>query len=417
MALIEKIHPIIKEDISYILKFQSEYKKELESRKTYALNDPIDVSIIPRVITKEEHKKISSATESLAKSAFLYLSDCLENKDNALDSELNMMLNRFNDNELNYSKSHFSGNGRFDFVKQGELYKLLEMNMVNVSALAYGHQPMATLLDMFPRLNQNFYYLYPPDAMKRRLNSLDINSMLILTKSKSHKDYSDCALNDWELISERLKPIDSIIVNEDNFDNLKFIQKDLYYNGKKQDAVYLRHLDSIEGLENYYGLAKKLLDSNAFIFDNFLTMYLEDKDLTITTKYNPENNLFIPKHYSITDLLKTSREIFPNFVLKIKDMHSGKGVYIGPKRDDLKTSKKAIVQERCFPNLFPVYSIQGLEGDAVSDIAAFISYDYDAKNRKMNSFEISGYLSRFTFSNNKTNICQGGGMIPVLLEK
>jgi hypothetical protein len=106
------------------------------------------------------------------------------------------------------------------------------------------------------------------------------------------------------------------------------------------------------------------------------------------------------------------------WVLKLRDRHSGEGVFLEP--DEMAThwdAPDAILQERIHPDPFPVVTVHGYRGDAVADLAVHVSYRYDVGRRELVTAEIAGYFSRFSLTGGKVNLCTGGGIVPVLSER
>jgi hypothetical protein len=140
-------------------------------------------------------------------------------------------------------------------------------------------------------------------------------------------------------------------------------------------------------------------------------MLLEDKDLRFLSKYNSKLKEVIPEIYDVSEL---KLDDYSDYVLKLKDTHCGKGVIISPK--DIENKENAILEERIYANLYPVYTIEGNNGKAPYDTGVYISYHYDMR-KGLEKFEVSGYLTRFSLKSDIVNLSRGGGLIPVLIEK
>jgi len=105
-------------------------------------------------------------------------------------------------------------------------------------------------------------------------------------------------------------------------------------------------------------------------------------------------------------------------VLKLRDRHSGEGVFLEPGEMAAHWgSPDAVLQERIHPDPFPVVTVHGHRGDAVADLAVHVSYRYAVEPRELVTAEIAGYFSRFSLTGGKVNLCTGGGIVPVLSER
>jgi hypothetical protein len=76
-----------------------------------------------------------------------------------------------------------------------------------------------------------------------------------------------------------------------------------------------------------------------------------------------------------------------------------------------------VLQERIPIDRMRVRSLLGFEGVASYDIAVHISFDYNLRSRSLLACTVSGYPSRYAPHGDVVNISQGGGVIPVLVER
>jgi hypothetical protein len=107
-----------------------------------------------------------------------------------------------------------------------------------------------------------------------------------------------------------------------------------------------------------------------------------------------------------------------DWVLKLRDRHSGEGVFLEA-AEMLRHwhDPAAVLQRRIEPEPFPVVTVHGHRADAVTDLAVHVSYRYDVAARRLVTAEIAGYFSRFSLTGGKVNLCTGGGIVPVLSER
>ncbi|MFA6023378.1 MAG: hypothetical protein WC781_04805 [Candidatus Pacearchaeota archaeon] len=386
------------------------YKTILKQKKVYIEEDPEDVSIYPRIIKKKEHEEIRIMCRDLTEAAFSRFENYLNGTVEIPISKINDFLSKMQTNE-----TLFSGNARYDFLKEGCEYKLVEMNFVNVGALIESTESAAAIMQLFPELKEKFYYESPLMHVKKRMDERNAKRIVLLTRDDYSKQLSDSS--DRPYIRDSLSPLEVIIVPEREYKEIEFNKgKKTKYLGKPVDAFYLKHLDGTNGdddsLFKNESFCREMLQSKSFLFDSLLTMLLEDKDLRFLSKTNSKVDKYLPK---IIDLeegrnLKDCSE----YVLKLKDTHCGKGVIISPKS---LPEGNAILQQRIHTNKFPVRTILGKEGNGTYDTGVYVSYCYDFNKREIKQCEVAGYLTRYSLNKDIVNLSQGGGLIPTLIEK
>ncbi|MDO8516984.1 MAG: hypothetical protein Q7S33_02560 [Nanoarchaeota archaeon] len=382
-----------------------EFKESLKQKKVYVDEDPEDVSIYPRVISRKEHQEMERICRDITNSAFSNLSEYIKNPAKLNQTNLNNLVA-----ELPLNQKIISGNARYDFLKQGEQVKLIEMNMLNVGAIIEATESCSSIFQICPELAEEFYFKSPVVGIKSRLDKAKVLSLILLTRENYSKQQSDSS--DRQYIKNSLSPIETFIVPENEYHEIKFDNKNVLFNGQKIDGVYLRHLDGTDNaIFEYNDFCKKLCSSDIFIMDHFKTLLLEDKDLRFLTKINPKLGQYIPKIFNVNEVDPSS---YSEYVLKIRDMHCGAGVIISPTSID---KKNAILQERIHTNKFPIKTIEGKEGIATYDTGIYVSYSYDLEKEKLIDYGISGYLTRFSLEKDIVNLSQGGGLIPTLIEK
>ncbi len=397
------------ENIQRILQSRlSDFEQVLRARSVYTDDDPEDVSIYPRIIPKNEHKDIQDICSKLTEAAFSAFSTYLENSSDIIHSHMNDYLI-----SLPVNQRVFSGNARYDFLKEGDKFKLIEMNFVNVGALIEATESAASILELFPELSNSFYYESPTQHLKSRMEERSTKLVLLLTRD----DYSAQVTDSFDrpYIKRELLPIEVRIIPEREYKDIVFSNGSIFHKGSKVDAIYPRHLDGTEGYDDVLFKREKfcrsLLESNVFIFDHLSTMLLEDKDLRFLTRAKPTVQDYLPE---ILDPSQVDHLLLPNYVLKLRNIHMGKGVIISPQLVDI---EEAILEERIHTNKFPVFTIHGNQGDAVYDTGVYISYCYDLNMRELRTCEVAGYLTRFSLDKDIVNLSQGGGLIPTLIEK
>ncbi len=383
------------------------------ARRAYDGSDPepCDISILPRVVTAGQAAEFAAICRPIVAASLARVLDVHAGNDHVNDWSLNWI-----GHSVARLPAELFGNVRLDFLLDGGRPRLLEGGWVNLSAVEYAPQAALAVLDVAPGLRQQFTVLWPAERFRDRLREQGVRRVAILVKEK-RSIYSQ---HDWELIQEVLAPIESVVVAEPDFPTIEFGDGEIVVAGKRCDAVYLRSLDGPaafagpQAQSNRQTLAM-LLDSGVKFHDHPLTLLAEDKDLGWLVDREPGLEGVVPRTCRPDDVSRTEAA---RWVLKLRDRHSGEGVFLDePEMLAHWNDPDAILQERIEPDRFPVRTVHGLSGEAIADLAVHISYRYDVARRELVTAEIAGYFSRFSLTGGKVNLCTGGGIVPVLCER
>ena len=383
-----------------------EFEEKLRENKVLVEEDPEDFSILPRIISKAEDQRIQEMCRVILESAFSALQKYLRNPSVAptlFHSEY-LLSQPFHQNVL-------SGNARFDFLKQNDLYKLIEMNFVNVGAIIESTESAALWLQVFPEFRRMFSYKSPAIHARSRLQEQDVRNVLLLTRDDYSAQFSD--FSERTYLKRMLHPLETTILPEREYSRVMFDEK-VRLDDITIDAIYPKHLDGTNGKEDALfkreAFCRSLLSSDVFVFDHFVTMLLENKDLRFLG--NGAVTPYLPKIFDPSEL-EHVRD-YSGLVLKEKDIHMGKGITIAPTSINVPNT---IVQERICANSFPVLALDGNSGKGVFDTGVYVSYRYDINRGSLDICEVAGYLTRFSLTSEIVNISRGGGVIPTLVER
>jgi hypothetical protein len=383
------------------------------SRRAYDGSDPepCDISILPRVVTVAQAAEFAAICRSIVAASLGRVLDVHAGWEDVSGWPLAWIAA-----EVRQLPDEFVGNVRLDFLLEDGRPRLLEGGWVNLSAIDYAPQAALSLLDIQPALRQAFTVDRPAVCMRKRLLEQGIRRLAILVKEK-RSIYSQ---HDWELIQEVLAPIESVVVAEPDFPSIERGDGHIIVDGQPCDAVYLRSLDGPVAFAGPHAESNRrtlsmLLDSGVFFHDHPITLLAEDKDLAWLVEREPGLEAVVPRSRRPAEV---SRSDAKHWVLKLRDRHSGEGVFLEEPEilahwDD----PDAVLQERIESDRFPVVTIHGLSGDAVADLAVHVSYRYDVRRRELVTAEVAGYFSRFSLTSGKVNLCTGGGIVPVLSER
>jgi hypothetical protein len=374
--------------------------------------EPCDISLVPRVVTAARRRFLEPLVHRLVQASIDAALDARGDVPEADDGYSLAWIG----GQVGRLPRQLVGNVRFDFLPQGDDLKLLEAGWVNLSAVDYASQAAAALLDTVPALGESFGVERPCVGMKRRLDELGVRTLVILVK-ETHTPYAE---NDWELIREALRPIESVVLSEREYGALSCRDDKLHVGDLPIDAVYLRALDGPAAFSGPHARLNRetlalLLGSDVIFLDHPLLLHAEDKDLSFLVDRDPGLAEVVPRMRPARGAVGADAA---QWVLKLRDRHSGDGVFfeacdLERHRDD----PGAILQERLEANCFPINTVHGYQGSAITDLAVHVSYRYDIPARKIVTAEIAGFFSRFARDGLRVNLCTGGGIVPVLTER
>jgi hypothetical protein len=384
-----------------------------ERRRAYDRRDPepCDISILPRVVTAAQAAELGPICRRIVRASIERVLDLQAGRESAADVPLAWIAGL-----MPRPPAEFMGNVRLDFLLERGRPRLLEGGWVNLSAVDYAPQAALALLDGEPALADRFHVERPAARMRERLAERGVRRVAILVKER-HTVY---AANDFDLIRGLYAPIESVIVAEPDFPTIRGGDGVVLVGDLPCDAVYLRALDGPAAFAGPHAATNRrtletLLASGVAFHDHPLLLLAEDKELGWLVARDPALAAVVPRSLPPASVSPAEAD---RWVLKLRDRHSGEGVFLEP--DEMAThwdAPDAILQERIHPDPFPVVTVHGHRGDAVADLAVHVSYRYDVGRRELVTAEIAGYFSRFSLTGGKVNLCTGGGIVPVLSER
>jgi len=384
-----------------------------ERRGAYDRRDPepCDISILPRVVSRSLADDLAAISRRIVQASIERVLDIQAGREQAQDVPLAWIAGL-----VDQPPAMLLGNVRLDFLLEDGRPRLLETGWVNLSGVDYAPQAALALLDCQPALTEHFRVERPAERMRERLGEQGIRRLAILVKD----DHSVYAANDFALIRDVLRPIDTVIVSERDFAGIGGGRRGVVVNDLACDAVYLRSLDGPAAFGGPRAATnrqtlERLLASGVVFHDHPLMLLAEDKDLGWLVERDPSLAAVVPRTVPATAFPEA---VPPGWVLKLRDRHSGEGVFLDPAEIAAhRTEAAAVLQERITADPFPVLTVHGHEGEAVTDLAVHMSYRYDVGRRRLEVAEIAGYFSRFSLTGGKVNLCAGGGIVPVLSER
>lgn len=383
------------------------FRAHLERLLFFDERDPNDVSILPLVMPWSRHLAYQRAAETICRAALHGFADRLDPA-------------RFHGDDLQRLVQTFplqqdviSGNARFDFLEQGNDMRLVEMNFVGVGTVGHSLQATLALLEAVPALKDRYVCLHPTSAFREQLLRGGHGTVALLTKDNDRDYYASWL--DRVIIAEGVKPVRMIIVPRHQWPEFSASGGTLSFRGMHIDAVYPREMTWRKSIEAGADWCRFFLSSGAFCLDHWSLVLAEEKDLRFLVPHDRAVEQYLPRTWSLDEI---GPDVDPTgLVLKRKHDHGGEGVWVAPTELPSVNRDDYVLQERIPMDRIRVRSLLGFEGVVSYDIAAHISFDYNLRTRSLLACNVSGYLSRYAPHGDVVNISQGGGVIPVLVER
>jgi hypothetical protein len=382
------------------------FRQALVARQFCEDHDLRDVSLLPLVISRQEHARHTADARRLCRAALGAFAKRLDPA-RFVGDPFQSLLQR-----LPLRQRVLCGNARFDFLPRQGALRLVELNFVGVGTTARPHRSAEALLDCLPELGDELEPLRPVDAFARQLKRHGVRSLVLLTKDND-REYGTPWL-DRLLVARHLGPAEVTIVPRSDWGRFTRHDGRLLLDGRPVDAIYPRELTWRPSIEEGIDWIHFFLEAGPPCFDHWALILLEDKDLRHLALHDPAVGDLLPGTWDAED--PPVGVPLSELVLKRRHDHGGEGVQVGPKALPAEDRAEWLLQERIRADRREVNTLLGFRGRVVHDLAIHVCYDYDLERCELIHCEVSGYLSRFAPEGDVVNLAQGGGVIPVLLE-
>jgi hypothetical protein len=386
---------------------RDDFRQAIVRRRFCTADDPRDVSLVPLAVSAAEHAEYQQAATRIVAAALAAFAARRDPARFAGDAFQRLI------QSLPVEQPVIAGNARLDFLPTAEGPKLLELNFVGVGTTARPHQATAALLDCLPHLRTRHELLLPTAAFGRQLARLGCRRLALLTKDND-REYVTPWL-DRLLIQEQLRPVEVLIVPRREWDGFRTLDGRLGFRGLPIDAIYPRELTWRSSIEEGIDCCRFFLESGSVCLDHWGLILVEDKDLRFLLRQDAALADLLPRSWNLGE--QPPDLDCGDLVLKRRHDHGGEGVIVGPERLPEAACDDWLVQERLRGPRLPIETLGGFSGTVTHDLAAHVCYEYDLKRGRLTHCEVSGYLARYAPAGDVVNLSQGGGVIPLLVER
>ncbi|HLD89085.1 MAG TPA: hypothetical protein VI894_02665 [Candidatus Nanoarchaeia archaeon] len=383
----------------------------------------------PHIISQNLHQKIRTAmkhlTEVLVRAAY-------ENSfEDYPSSDLVNAIRAITDKKP--AKKIIPFSMRVDCLPFQDGLKIIEINAVQYGAYGDAAILSKSLEQANPELNEQLCYISPVQSHIDHFKKFGKNFVLLYSNRELDAE-------DKYLIAEcKEQGLNPVVIKEreiEEYLHFKDGKLCLRTNGRiPVDFVFFKCISTLGSITQRADFLEELLNSQTLMYDSPVHNAFEDRNLLalfgnydFIKNYSPDYNgngtlrgMLLPLD-KIADAAHKVRKNPGLYVVKVNNVHAGKGVFVGEEitknLDELK-KKDSLVQERIPPAVTEVNPINGEKENAIYDISVYVIGTYNPGTKAIWS-DVGGYLSRYqplSSGSQKTNIHQNGGMIPVMIAR
>ena len=493
-----------------------------DSSSTYHGDQRVDIAYYPPLVfTAKKDREISSFTSELCSTLMRMLFDP-EIQDFYPRSGLNEVLLQLQKQSSKSSVHTIPFGFRLDFMQDHNNFYLIEINAVNYCAMCDITPPTRALMKVHPELRQTLGYRDVVQSKTDHLGKFGRNVGIVWYSTETKRRLKEAEPEEFEnqYFLDQAKNLDISIISSNEVKHIE-LDKDnrLVYKGNVIDSAWIRYPATLSSVLKAIDFVEMLYRTKTPIYDHPRNMLLEDRNLLAMLCDREFVERYCNRSEELMSHIPATSRLSPNLipmirnnpdasVVKMSDLHAGKGVYIGNSiknlldflegkaqndrnllemlsdkefverylntqqanrlKHMLKTAKSAqssaneiensagkegictrsdasnltkyledkiqeyrkgkleqikdigryFLQQRIAPYELDVDAISGRGGKAITDFAVYASGFHNIPSKRTYT-KIEGYLSRFQFKGDRmiTNISQGGGVIPVLVEK
>ncbi len=407
---------------------------------TYAENQPIPVSFLPRVIPRPYFATIEASGRVLTELLFSSLYDEEFRKGPLRQPGLNAALEACEIYE--HLPSRIVGGARFDFAVEGPLVpdnppRILEVNDLDYAGGGWIPACHRALLSVVPELGSFAGNLEAPIAVGRNMARLG-NRILQVTADgpDSATDYTLFRNDIRDMTGVEIAGIEDLqFADEARNGKIHFTPRGVIRGSESYDAMYFRTMGTVEEMEEYADVVRRIIASGVPMYDSFAQLLLENKGLWRHLRdasprlLDPARDalvrkILVPTEYTTTALLDEIRRDPRRHVLKRADGHMGRTIYVGeealPVLDQVTDCREWCVQDRIKLNTMRTDPSTGGPVDSIIDLGVYVVFEWDESRvglDRLVHFEVAGLLTRSSPDNPKVNVALGGCVVPVFVAR
>lgn len=407
---------------------------------TYAPGQPIPVSFLPRVLPRSYLPTIEASGRVLTELLFSALYDDAFRNGPLRQPGLNAALEACGIYE--HIPTRVVGGARYDFAIQGPLVpdnppRILEVNNLDYAGGGWIPSCHRALLEVVPELHALVENVEQPRIVGRHMARIGGRILQVTADDPdSATDYTLFRRDVRDMAGVEITGIEDIeFAEEVRTGRIHFTPKGVLRGGERYDAIYFRTMGTVEEMEEYGDVVRRILASGVPTYDGFAQLLMENKGLWRHLRdasprlLGPERDalagrILVPTEYTTPALLDEIRRDPKCHVLKRADGHLGRTIYVGEEAlavlDQVTDPREWCVQERIRLNTMRTDPSTSGPVDSIIDLGVYVVFEWDASRTGLDRlvhFEIAGLLTRSSPDNPKVNVALGGCVVPVFVAR
>lgn len=407
---------------------------------TYAPEQPIPVSFLPRILPREYFRTVEACSRALTELQFAALWDDGFRNGPLRQPGVNAALEACGAFDL--LPTRIVGGARYDFAVEGPLVpdnppRILELNNIDYAGGGWIPNSHRALWQAVPELAEHAEDLEQVHAVGRNL--LRIGKRFLQVTG----DAPDSA-TDYTLFRQDLRDMagievvgveDTVFADEAREGRVHFTPQGVVRNGERFDAIYFRTMGTRREVDDFGDVIKRIVSSRVPTYDSFAQLLLENKGLwrhlvewsdrlVDAPKAALLRRMMLPTEYLTKPLMEAIRRDPRERVLKKADGHLGKTVYVGeellPILDTIEDPREWCVQSRVRLNTLATDPSTAGPMTSIVDLGVYVTFEWDPSRKgadRLVHFEVAGLLTRSSPDNPKVNVALGGCVVPVFVAK
>ncbi|GEM_PF-4194620 len=414
---------------------------------TYAPDQLIPVSFLPRVLPLSYFRTIEASCRALTQLLFSALYDAEFRNGPLRKPGLNTALEACG--VFDRLPARIVGGARYDFAVEGPLLpdnppRILEVNDLDYAGGGWIPACHRALFEVVPELGAIATNLEQPRVVGKNMSRIGQRILQVTADGPdSATDYTILRKDVRDMTGVEITGIEDLVFADEARDGrIHFTPRGVIRGQEHFDAIYFRTMGTVEEMDEYADVVKRMVASGVPMYDGFAQLLMENKGLwshlhddcgRLVDRETAAllRKVLVPTQYMTKSLLEEVRHAPERYVLKRADGHMGRTVYVGEEAlavlGHVTDPREWCVQQRIELNTMRTDPTTSGPIDSIIDLGVYVVFEWDqqagpagqsrAGADRLVHFEVAGLLTRSSPDNPKVNVALGGCVVPVFVSK
>ncbi|MEK7867254.1 MAG: hypothetical protein AAB434_11270 [Planctomycetota bacterium] len=407
---------------------------------TYAPDQLIPVSFLPRVLPRPYFATIEASGRALTQVLFSALYDAEFRNGPLRKPGLNAALEAIG--VFDRLPARIVGGARYDFAIEGPLTpdnppRILEVNDLDYAGAGWISTSHRALMQVVPEIASVAVNIEQPRVVGHHMARLGKRILQVTADGPdSATDYTLFRKDVREMTGVEITGIEDLVFAEEAREGrIHFTPKGVSRGTEMYDALYFRTMGTVEEMEEYHDVVKRIVASGVPTYDGFAQLLMENKGLwshlhdacdRLVDRQTAAllRKVLVPTQYMTPTLLEEVRHAPERYVLKRADGHMGRTVYVGEEAlavlGHVTSPPEWCVQQRIELNTMRTDPTTSGPVESIIDLGVYVVFEWDESKAgadRLVRFEVAGLLTRSSPDNPKVNVALGGCVVPVFVAK